>query len=340
MSEDARVGWGRRGVSFAAAAATENWGVKALAFLLALIVFIVTRDEVTRSFTIPLRVIDDPHRVLLTSPPEVVELQLRGPWANVNRLSEPELGTATLDLREVRPGPMELDPASIVMPPGVVLDNLIYDPVDLRFEALLERALEITPVLVGEVDGDHRLVGARVEPDHWTVRAPASRLEEMAPLQTEAIDVSGLAADVEMRVELAPPPIGLTLLGVADGEQPSVRLMVEIEALLGELELEVATAEVLRAASPELAGSELPRFERVSVRGPRALLRTIEQLEAPLRPSVEVEEGSGAAIPVTLRFEWSPEVPEVSVAQLTITPALVRLRLSPAGTEPQDPDVP
>ena len=335
MTEEARVGWVRRGATFAAAAVTENLGVKALALLLALIVFIVTRDEVTRSFTVPLRVIDDPQRVLLTEPPEVVEVQLRGPWANVNRLSETEVGSATLDLREVRPGPMELDPAAIVMPPGVVLDKLIYDPVDLRFEAVIERALEVTPVLVGEVDADHRLVGARVEPDHWTVRAPASEFARAAPLQTETIDIGGIAKDVEMQVELEPAPVELTLLGVRAGERPSVRLIVEVEPLPGEVELEVATAEVLREASPKLAASELPEFERVTVRGPRVLLRALEQLEAPLVPQVEIEAsgGRGAPILVTLRFDWSPDVPQAAVEQLTITPTLIRLRLSPTGTE-------
>ena len=81
-----------RVVEFVIRAATENWGTKIMAFVLAVIVFIVTRDEVTRSFTIPLRVIDDRQRVLLTEPPATVEVRLRGQWANVNRLSAAALG--------------------------------------------------------------------------------------------------------------------------------------------------------------------------------------------------------------------------------------------------------
>ena len=66
-------------VGFFVGALSENWGTKLMAFSLALIVFVLTRDEVERSFTVPLRVVDDPDRVLLTKPPETVEVHLRGP---------------------------------------------------------------------------------------------------------------------------------------------------------------------------------------------------------------------------------------------------------------------
>jgi hypothetical protein len=335
MAEDAPINWLQRAVEFLVQAATENWGTKILALLLALIVFVVTRDEVTRSFTIPLRVIEDPERVLLTRPPESVELRVRGPWANVNRLSAAELGAATLDLREVRPGPMELDPASIVMPQGVVLDTLEYDPVDLRFEALIDRALPIVPVVVGEVDTDHRLASMRVEPDSWTVRAPASEFDDLRELQTEFIDISGVSSDVDMRVEVEPPDAQLVFLGVREGELPLVRFVADVEALVGEVELAVATGPALREALPGLGEEELPAVEHVKVRGPRKLLRSLEAFEEPLRPLVEVETRAGLAapIPVTVRFEWSPQVPATTAEQLSITPPLVRLRLSPRGGE-------
>lgn len=340
MSEDAPSSWIERGLALAIEIATKNWGTKIMAFLLALIVFIVTRDEVTRSFTIPLRVIDDPDRVLLTEPPDSVELQLRGPWVNVNRIAAVELGTATLDLREVRPGPMELDPAAIVMPPGVVLDKLDYDPVDLRFEALVERKLVIAPVVVGEVDPDHRLVGTRVEPDSWIVRAPASDLKGLEQLRTKPLDITGATGNLQTQVTLDPPPVRLNFLGVPAGDLPSVRVVAEVVDVIGELELEVVTGDALREALPELAPSVLPAGERVTVRGPRAVLRTLTGIDQPLRPTIEVEAASqqGAPIPVTLRFEWSPVVPAGATSQLSIVPPLIRLRLSPQGVEQSDTD--
>ena len=328
-----------RVVEFLIAAATENWGTKILAFLLALVVFIVTRDEVTRSFTIPLRVVEDPDRVLLTKPPATVEIRLRGPWANVNRIAEDALGPATLDLREVRPGPMALDPASVVMPQGVVLDTLEYDPVDLRFEDVIERGFTISPVVVGRVDPDYELVATRVEPESWPVRGPTSAIDELMGLATEVVDLEGARADVGVRVELAPLPPELAYLRVASDERPKVRFVAEVTPILDELELVIATDAVLREALPDdiaAEDAELPASERVTIRGPKAVLRELAALDAPVVAVVEVEErrGRGGALPITLRFEWTEEVPEAARTQLSIVPPLIRLRLAGSASEP------
>ena len=326
-------------LEFVIEAATKHWGTKAMAFLLALLVFIVTRDEVTRSFTIPLVVVEDPERVLLTEPPATVEVRLRGPWADVNRIASAELGPASLDLREVRPGPMTLDPASVVMPRGVVLDQLLYDPVDLRFEAMVERGFMITAAVSGELDGDHRLVTTRVEPDSWRVRGRESALDEFAGLRTRAIDVSDARGDLDQRVELDAIGVpGIEFTGVASGERPVVRFVAVITPVAGELELEVATGAALRAAllPADHDEMELPASERVVVRGPLTALRELEGLDAAIVPVVEIEPvakggaARGAPLPVTLRFEWSEEVPEQTRARLSIVPPLIRLRLAQA----------
>jgi hypothetical protein len=116
-------------------------------------------------------------------------------------------------------------------------------------------------------------------------------------------------------------------------------VFVEVVDVIGELELEVSTGEALREALPELAPSVLPAAERVSVRGPCAVLSTLAGLEHPLQPTIEVEKASqrGAPISVTLRFEWSSVVPAGAAEQLSIVPPLIRLRLSPKGDELSDP---
>lgn len=324
-----------RVVELVVKATTENWGTKIMAFLIAATVFIVTRDEVTRSFTIPLRVLDDPDRVLLTDPPTTVEVRLRGPWANVNRLSAEALGPATLDLREVRPGPMVVDPGSVVMPPGVVLDTLDYHPVDLRFEDVVERGFTITPVVIGEVDADHQLVATRVEPSSWPLRGPASAIEAFERLRTEPVDIEGIRGDLELRVELEPLPAELEFLQVASHDRPKVRFVAEVTPIPGEIELIVATDDVLREALPNADETELPATERVSIRGPKPALREVRALDEPLVPVVEVERPSinGGPLPITLRFTWSADVPESTRAQLSIVPPLIRLRLAATGPE-------
>jgi hypothetical protein len=199
---------------------------------------------------------------------------------------------------------------------------------------VVDRALRIVPNLVGELDPDYKLASVRVEPNSWTVRAPASKLEGLSQLSTEMVNISGLSDTFTTRVALEPPASQIAFLGVAAGERPAARLTVEVIAVAGELELVVATEAALREALPEVGEVDLPAVEHVQVRGPRKLLREIAGLEAPLVAKVEVEKAArGAAIPVTVRFEWSPKVPAETVGQLTVVPDLVRLRLSPTGVE-------
>ena len=75
----------------------RDWSTKIVALGLALVVFVVTRDEVTRSYRVPLEVRTDPERVLQTSLPEEVEVELRGPWTKMASVRASQLGAATLD---------------------------------------------------------------------------------------------------------------------------------------------------------------------------------------------------------------------------------------------------
>lgn len=331
----------RRIAAFLVEAVTANWGTKILAFVLALMVFVVTRDEVQRSFTIPLRVVQDPDRVLLTDVPKTVEVRLRGPWTSVNRIGADTLGPALLDLREVRPGPMELDPASVVMPAGVVLDALDYDPIDLRFEPIVERSVAIRAVMTGEIATDYTLVGHELQPDHWILRGPESQLAEITELVTEPIDLSGAQRDVDRRVVIRLPS-GTARRGDPDhplvfvgqtSDPPRIRFTADIEPLIGERSVEVDTAAAVRAALPSVAEAEIPIRESVTIRGPLPLLREIDDLSDPLRPVVVLESvAEGQPQRAKLRFDWSTEVAQTTRDALSISPPLVILQF--AASEP------
>ena len=215
----------------------------------------------------------------------------------------------------------------------MVLDRLEYEPVDLRFEEVSARSVRIKPLIEGEVAEGYRLVSSRVEPATWSVQGPASELEELTGLTTRPIEIEGAEDDVDRRVQLVVPPGELDLVSVAEGERPAVRFVAEIEPVLGETRIVVVTGEVLREALPKLDGEHLPQIEEVELRGPVPLLRELERLDHPVRAKVEVgaAPGRGKAVPVTLRFEWAPEVPEAAREQLSIRPPFIRLLMSPAG---------
>jgi YbbR domain-containing protein len=303
----------------------RNWGTKITAVILALVVFLVTREEIHRTFQLPLRVVVDPDRVLLTEVPNSVSVEIRGPWQRLNRLGNHELGAATLDLQQAKAGPLQIDPASIVMPNGVILERIDYDPVDLRFEPVLERTLPVIPRMVGEVSADYELVSVEVEPQNWRVRGGKSAVAGLAELTTTTVNLAGAMQTVENQVDLVRPSGEVKFANVPDGVTPRVTVRARLQARSGSVEVTVRVLEKLKAVVPELdpQRDKLPTSEKVRIKGKQSALRELEGIAQPVVPNIDVERGD-EKIAIELRFGWAEEVPASVRSSLSLEPSLVR----------------
>ena len=295
-----------------------HWAHKMGALVLAAVVFVFTRDEVTRGFEIPLRVVPDRERVLLTDVPDTVKVQVRGPWTRVNRLQEYDFGTATLDLRQAQPGPLEIDRASIVMPAGVVLAGMQYDHVDLRFEPVVERAIAVVPNVLGKPAADHRLVRVESEPATWEIRGGRSQVDTVAQVSTEPLDLGGATQTLEVELSVLRPGGGVRLVE-RGGASPRVRARAVVEPVLEDREL---TVRVPRRDS--VVAEILPPSYRVRVSGPMASFRMLDELglEDPLLASVSEDDEPGT---VTVRFDWHERVSAEVRAALRLHRSVVRV---------------
>lgn len=304
---------------------------KFMALILASGFFIFTRDDVTRRFTIPLKVNTDPRRVLLTKLPEMVTVELHGSWARMNRLSGHDLGSAQLDLAGARPGPLELDPATIVMPPGVIFRGMDYEKVDLRFDPVIERAVLISANVRGLVHPDYEHTGTRVDPPRWRVHGGSKVVGELSNLNTEPIDVSGATADVESVVGLSSLREGAEYTSVAPGELPKVTVSVAIRPKVSERRYEVPLTWPVDQEPPFGA----PLKVAAVVRGPVPSLRQIDAIPGAVLAAVQLqkpqEDAPAGAVQVDLSL--SEAVPPALRANLTLEPAQERIILPPAPVE-------
>jgi YbbR domain-containing protein len=309
----------------------RHWPAKIGALVLAAVLFVFTRDEVTRAFEVPLRVVPDDERVLLTKLPDTVQVQVRGPWTRVNRLQEYDFGGATFDLRAARPGPLEIDRASIVMPAGVVLAGIQYDHVDLRFEPIVQRAIEVVPSIVGKPAADHRLVRVETEPASWEVRGGRSQVDGLTQIATEPLDIGGAVQTIEAQVGLVPPATNARLVEPRTGAA-RVRVRALVEPTNEERDVTVRIPEGALVAGLGL----IDESYRVRVSGPMPAFRVLEEAEIdePVTASVEQLEIEGAAL-VQVRFEWSERVPLGVRDQLRLDRGVVRVpvRSAEAGAD-------
>jgi YbbR domain-containing protein len=312
----------------------RHWGTKVLALLLAMVLFVVTRDEVTRAFEVPLRVTEDPDRVLMTSLPSTITVQVRGPWTRVNRLQDYDFGSASLDLRSSTPGPLQIDAAAIVMPRGVILAGIQYDHVDLRFDRVIERDVTISPVVQGHVAADYELSRVECTPERWTVRGGQSAVQALAELSTEPFDLDEATTDVTATLAIVRPE-GTVRLVPAEGASVKVHAVVRV---IEDTRTYTVPVSVGEATDPT---GVVPDSYTVVVQGPRPELRRLDELAIgfPVEATAEVVEGHppGPGV-VEVRFGWSERVPPPTRASLRIDHGIERVNLpAPPAPEPVEP---
>ena len=321
----------------------RHWGAKIAAFVLATTLFVVTRDEVTRAFEVPLRVVADPERVLLTELPRSIRLQVRWPWTRVNRLQDYDFNTAVLDLKDADEGPLKVDPAAIVMPAGVVLagggsfkaGGLQYDEVDLRFDRVIERDVGIRAPLSGTAADDYELVRVEVQPLRWRVRGGESVVRQVDKLVTESLPIDGATDDVAMRLAITAPRDGVVLLDAGTMARVNVRAIINAKQ---ETRPYVVPVLVPDAVDPTGA---VPRTYRVTVDGPLPDFRVLERLSVVFpveaRASVVERQLDGSAT-VEVVFSWADAVPEEIRRRLSYDHAKQRVALPPPPLPPPPPE--
>ncbi|MEX1365713.1 MAG: CdaR family protein [Nannocystaceae bacterium] len=302
----------------------RNWGLKAIALVLAAFMFVFTRDEVTRVFTVPLRIVPDPERVLLTEIPETVQVQARGPWARINRLQAYDFGAAVLDLERARPGPLEIDRGGIVMPPGVVLAGIQYDHVDLRFDAVVDRDVEIKPQISGTPAPDYQLVGLEVEPQRWEVRGGESMVARVQQLLTEPLEIEGADRDVEGLRAVVPPLDGVTLVETDGRPEVTIRAVITARSESRRFVVAVAVPDQLDPTGV------VPRTYDVEASGPLPDFRLLDAMELSVpvvAQAVRVERGDGKPPVAEVRFDWVEGVPQDLRGRLSLDKEVERFEL-------------
>ncbi len=315
----------------------NHGGAKFTALVIALVFFVVTRDDVTRTFTIPLRVAQDPNRVLLTKLPDHITVELHGSWARMSRLRAQELGPAELNLSDARPGPLSVEPASIVMPEGVIFRSMQYEKVDLRFDRVIERPVMVRAELRGTVHPDYEHTRTTIDPPRWRIRGGSGPVNEVEVLLTEPIQLADIIADTVVEVSLQRPPQAVEFTATSPGQEPQVKISLGVRPRLGDRKLSAA---VIWPAD-QVAPPELPTEVSAIVRGSLPDLRVVDAALSPPLVAMPRREKPSADFPggsVVFVVQFTPAVPPEVQARLSVEAALDRVALAaPAPTPPTPP---
>jgi YbbR domain-containing protein len=197
----------------------RNWSLKLLAFVLAFILWItLVPEEKTfgeRALAVPLETRNIPPTMeLVEKSVSVVDVTVRATNRLLGQITANDI-TAVLDLKNAPVGQEDyaLDASMVVVPPNVKAVRVFPPKAHINLEQAKEAEMEVVPSIQGTVKDGYRIESFEVAPSRARVRGPASKFRPRDSLRTGPVDVSGLAASIEVETDLILPRPDLRVLG-------------------------------------------------------------------------------------------------------------------------------
>lgn len=301
---------------------TTNISYKALALLVALILWVTVQSE---------QVVEDrarvrlewalPEGLTLVEPPlETATATVEGVQAFLRGVRQKDL-SIQIDLSKAREGEVNLDLSERVVtgiPPQVRVVSVSPGTLKVQLDRVLKRRVSVAAATTGEPARGFRVKTIAVNPARVELSGPSSVLRTIDEVPTDTVDISGLRESAELSVGL----------GVKKGQLTpttpgSFVVAVEIEAIIEERMFE-AVSVVIDGAGVLAEGS---RRSRLVLSGSVEALDGLDKGEL----QVVVHVPAGTALPTDVRrgpegLRWEVVQPEGSALEIVdASPAVLRV---------------
>ncbi len=163
----------------------------------------VAESETALSIAVPVEYRNLPRDLeISTEVADRLYLKVRGPSARM-RSSDLAQAAVVLNLASiVRPGEhtFTLDQATVNLPAGIVLTRAVPSQIRLRFERRLIRSVGVEPRFEGPPPQGYRMASVETLPKTLQIAGPESRVQLVASVPTDSIDLSETVSSGEFRV--------------------------------------------------------------------------------------------------------------------------------------------
>jgi YbbR domain-containing protein len=300
------------------AALTENFNLKLLSLLFALVLYsLVHGQDAQRTMNVALVSIAPPEgadRVLVTPVPPFVHVTMRGPHAIIDDLHPDDVGSLQIDLHSGNVSRITFDPSMVHAPAGVKVEQIDPPAIDLLWEDRLTRDIPVEVSLENTPAPGFIVRGAPVA-DPLTVRArgPRSEVALLQHVRADPFDVQGLTEGKHTHsLGLEAPPPRVTY------EVPSVSVTVEVARELAERPFSKLPIAVVGQTKAHTQPADVD----VRLSCPPDILRSLrpEQIVPRVQVTSTADHGS-EALPVQV---------QVDGCDVHVTPATVVVRWGPS----------
>jgi YbbR domain-containing protein len=251
----------------------RHLGLKFLAIALATLLWLTVAGEqvVERGMRIPIEFLNKPQDLeIVGDPPTLVDVRISGSSTLLSRMDPGEV-SAVLDLSAARPGTriFPLRTASVRLPYGVEVSQIIPSTVQLELERAASRTVNVRPAIEGE-PAPGFVVGSVVpSPATVEVVGAASRVAQLVEATTEPIAIDGRSETVRDTVN-----VGLADASLRLTEAREVTVVVEI--VPAPVERVIADVPIRwHNLAPDRSATLRPTLIRATVRGRREAIEKL-----------------------------------------------------------------
>lgn len=173
------------------ALAGSDFGLKALALIIAVGLWFAGHRDIERSIEVPLEFRNIPSDLMvMDNRVDFVVLRVTGPRTLVSTVDADEMKLA-LDLAAAKPGTVSypLGGGLFNIPRGVTVARITPPVVHLRMEPVIKQTLPVSVRMTGKPALGYRVAQTLVQPERVTVQGPVEEMRRLTAVETVSVDL-------------------------------------------------------------------------------------------------------------------------------------------------------
>ena len=187
------------------ALAGSNFGLKALALIIAVGLWMAGHRDTERAIEVPLEFRNIPSDLMvMDNRVDYVVLRVMGPRTSVSTLDADNV-KLSLDLDGAKSGLLSypLAPGDFNVPRGITVARITPPVIHLRLEPVAKRTLPVVVRVSGKPMSGYRIAYTTVRPENVAVQGPAEEVRRLASIETVPVDVEEHRDAIKRRVRLS-----------------------------------------------------------------------------------------------------------------------------------------
>ena len=187
------------------ALAGSNLGLKVLALIIALGLWLAGQRDIERSIEVPVEVRNLPAGLMLMdNRVDFVVLRLSGPRRLVSTFDSENLKLG-LDLSAAKPGAatFPLSSTSLNIPRGVTVSRITPPLMNLRIEPVLRRVLPVSVRFANKLPATLKIAELSIKPNNVSVSGPADDVRGLVSAQTVPLEIEPGRGQIKRTVRIS-----------------------------------------------------------------------------------------------------------------------------------------